>query len=681
MSQAAGECRFELSSNATSLPQTGGSGSVDVRASSALCSWTATSDVSWISINSSANGKGSAAVTFTVAATTGPPRTGTLTIAGQHFSVTQSEGCSYTVTPITDSVGASGGTRTVSITSSAGCPWTAASNVDWISVTSGANGTGSGTVTLNVASLNGPSRSGTVTVAGQMVTITQGDGCTFAISPDSQSVASTGGTGSVTVTAGAGCGWSAASAQPWITITSGANGSGNGTVNFTVASTDGPGRSGTMTIAGHTFTVNQGQGCSFSLATTSASAPAGGGSGSFDVKTAGGCAWAANSNVNWLSITAGATGSGNGTVRYTAAANTGPQRTGTITAGGQTFTVNQAAGCTYSISPASQNVGSGATTLSVAVTAPGGCSWTAVSNAPWITIPAGSSGSGNGTVQLAVAANPDAERRGTVTIAGQTYTVVQGNGCAFSLSPTSQTVAAGGGAASFTVNTSLSCAWTAVANAGWITVISGASGNGPGTVQFSAAQNSGAARSGTITAAGQTFTVSQESGCSAVVAPDTIAAPAAGASQPVSISTAADCAWTAVSNAPWISIAMPASGSGNGTVRIDVQPNTDAARSGTATVAGRVVTVNQDSGCTISIAPTSTPMVVGGGTGSVTVTAGAGCAWTAVSGAPWIVVTGGANGSGPGTVTFSVDANVSGATRTGSITIGGQPFTVNQAGQ
>jgi all-beta uncharacterized protein/BACON domain-containing protein len=680
VSQAAGECRFELSSNATALPQSGGSGSVDVRASSALCTWTAASDVSWISINSNANGKGSAAVTFTVAPTTGPPRTGTLTIAGQHFSVTQSEGCGYTVTPTTYSVAASGGTRTLTITSSAGCPWTAASNADWITVISGANGTGSGTVTLNVAPLSGPSRSGTVTVAGQTVTITQGDGCTFAISPDSQSVAPSGGSGSVSVTAGAGCAWTAASAQPWITITSGSSGSGNGTVNFTVASTTGPGRSGSMMIAGHTFTVNQGQGCSVSLATTSASVPAGGESGSFDVRTADGCAWTATSNVNWLTVTAGATGSGNGTVRYSAAANTGPQRTGTITAGGQTFTVTQGAGCTYSISPSSQNVASSGGAVSVAVTAPASCSWTAVSNAAWIGVSSGSSGSGNGTVQLAIAANADAERRGTVTIAGETFTAVQSNGCAFSIAPTSQTVPAGGGAASFAVSTSLGCTWTAVVSAGWISVTSGASGNGPGTVQFTATANSGSARSGTITAGGQTFTVSQESGCSAVVTPETIPVPAAGGSQTVSISTAADCAWTAASNAPWIAIAMPASGSGNGTVRLEIQANTDPARTGTATIAGKAVTVNQDSGCMISIAPTSTPMVVGGGTGSVMVTAGAGCTWTAVSGAPWIIVTGGGTGSGSGTVTFSVEPNVSGATRSGSITIGTQVFTVNQAG-
>ena len=764
IAQAPGECRFELSSNATALSRSGGSGSVDVRASSALCTWTAVSSVEWITINSNANGKGSAPVTFTVAATTGPPRTATVTIAGQHFSVTQAEGCDYAVSPTTYSVGASGGTQTVMITSSAGCPWTAASNADWISIgtttgsgtgnvtvaiaatngpartgtatiagqvftvtqspgctidvsplslnveagggtrtinvsagsgcvwaasssqpwitlASGASGSGSGTVTINVAADSGPARSGAVTVAGQTVTITQGDGCTFAIAPDSQSVASSGGSGSVTVAAGAGCAWTATSAQPWITITSGSSGNGNGTVNFTVASTGGPARSGTMTIAGRTFTINQGQGCSFSLATTSASAPAGGASGSFDVRTADGCGWAANSNANWLSITAGATGSGNGTVRYTAAANTGPQRTGTLTAGGQTFTVTQSAGCTYSIAPPSQNVASGGGPVSVDVTSPSGCAWTAVSNAPWLAISSGGNGSGNGTVQIAVAANPDAERRGTATIAGQTYTVVQASGCSFSLSPTSSpAIPAAGGGASFNVNTDASCAWTAVANAGWISVTSGASGNGPGSVQFAAAPNSGGARSGTITAAGQTFTVSQDSGCSATVAPDTLTAPAPGGPQTVSISTAADCAWTAASNAPWIVVAMPTSGSGNGTVRLDIQANTDAARSGTATIAGKVVTVNQDSGCTVSIAPASTPMVVGGGTGSVTVTAGANCTWTAVSGATWITVTAGASGSGPGTVTFSVEPNGSGTTRVGTITIGGQVFTVNQAG-
>jgi hypothetical protein len=60
--------------------------------------------------------------------------------------------------------------------------------------------------------------------------------------------------------------------------------------------------------------------------------------------TAGtGCAWTASSNAPWLTITSGATGTGNGPVGFSAAANAGGSRTGTLTIAGQTFTVTQAA--------------------------------------------------------------------------------------------------------------------------------------------------------------------------------------------------------------------------------------------------------------------------------------------------------------------------------------------------
>jgi all-beta uncharacterized protein/BACON domain-containing protein len=594
VAQAAGECRFDLSSAATALGQSGGTATVDVRASSALCAWTATSDVNWISITSSSTGKGSSTVSFSVQPTTGPPRAGTLTIAGLHFSVTQSEGCTYSIAPTTYSPGAAGGSQSIAVTAAAGCPWTAMSNVNWITV-SAASGTGSGSVIIAVAPTSGPTRSGTVAIAGQ------------------------------------------------------------------------------------TVTVNQGQGCTVSLSSASASVPVGGGDGSFDVRTGDGCGWAATSSASWLTITAGATGTGDGTVRFTAAASTGPQRTGTISAGGQTFTVMQGGGCTFSISPQSQNLSNSGGSTTVAVTAPAGCAWTASSNAPWLSIASGATGSGNGTVQLTVAANSDTDRSGTATIAGQTFTVNQSNGCTFTLSPSSQTMPAAGGSASFAVNTNPSCAWTTTSNAGWLSVTAGLSGSGPGTVRFSATANTGAARTGTITAGGQTFTVTEESGCTATVTPDTITEDKAGGAHNVNITTTADCTWTAVSNVTWITIGSPTSGSGNATVHLDVQANTGPARTGTATVAGDTVTVNQTTGCTISIAPKSQSIGIAGGTGMVTVTAGAGCTWTAVSQASWIHVTAGSSGSGNGAVTFSVDSN-SGKMRNDSINIGGQMFTVNQAG-
>jgi hypothetical protein len=54
-------------------------------------------------------------------------------------------------------------------------------------------------------------------------------------------------------------------------------------------------------------------------------------------------AWTAESTVSWLSIVSGVSGSGNGSVTFSVAANsTGAQRAGTLTIAGQTFTVTQA---------------------------------------------------------------------------------------------------------------------------------------------------------------------------------------------------------------------------------------------------------------------------------------------------------------------------------------------------
>jgi len=52
--------------------------------------------------------------------------------------------------------------------------------------------------------------------------------------------------------------------------------------------------------------------------------------------------------------------------------------------------------------------------------------------------------------------------------------------------------------------------WTASTTASWITITGPASGAGNGTVSFTVAANTGAARSGTLTINGQTFTISQE---------------------------------------------------------------------------------------------------------------------------------------------------------------------------
>lgn len=82
--------------------------------------------------------------------------------------------------------------------------------------------------------------------------------------------------------------------------------------------------------------------CTYSLSRTSRTFHATGGTGKITVTSQSNCSWTAVSNVSWITVTSGSTGSGNGTVKYSVAANpNSTQRTGTLTIGGQTFTVKQ----------------------------------------------------------------------------------------------------------------------------------------------------------------------------------------------------------------------------------------------------------------------------------------------------------------------------------------------------
>jgi len=84
--------------------------------------------------------------------------------------------------------------------------------------------------------------------------------------------------------------------------------------------------------------------------------------------------------------------------------------------------------------------------------------------------------------------------------------------------------------------------------------------------------------------------------------------------------------------------------------------------------------------CNYSLSVYSKPFISTGGSGTVSVIAGAGCSWTAAAGVSWISVTSGSSGSGNGTITYSVTANSSSQQRTGSITVEDKSFTIIQAG-
>src|SRR5262249_1008167 len=139
--------------------------------------------------------------------------------------------------------------------------------------------------------------------------------------------------------------------------------------------------------------------CTFPLNPSSGLYDVGAGSGSFSVQTQAGCTWSALNTDGWIQITVGATGVGAGTVSFNLAPTNRRSRTSTFSVQGQSFTISE---CGYVISPTSAAFSYRGGSDSVTVSAAAGCSWSAASNASWIHITSGASGSGNGTVNYNV---------------------------------------------------------------------------------------------------------------------------------------------------------------------------------------------------------------------------------------------------------------------------------------
>ncbi|MCX7008024.1 MAG: BACON domain-containing carbohydrate-binding protein, partial [Kiritimatiellaeota bacterium] len=195
---------------------------------------------------------------------------GTLSIAGLTFTVTQAGAapgaCTYTLAPTAVSVGMAATNGSVTVNTTPTCRWTASSAASWISITSGASGTGSGTVRFSVAAnTTAVTRNGALTIAGLNFVVTQAGNavCTYDLTPTSIRFSAGSGSSSFRVTTGGSCRWTARPSVSWITITGGANGTGNGRVQFQVSrNQNSRQRTGTITVADQTFTVYQSAGSS-----------------------------------------------------------------------------------------------------------------------------------------------------------------------------------------------------------------------------------------------------------------------------------------------------------------------------------------------------------------------------------------------------------------------------------
>ena len=730
-----------ISPSSQSFNSAGGNGLITVTSQN---TWTATSNAAWITINSGASGT----VVYTVAPNgTGASRTGTITVAGQTFTVTQ-DVCVVGFAPAgTAMINATGGTFDIAVSAPAGCAWTAATNTPWITINSGASGTGDGVINYSVP--KNPvttTRTGAISIAGQALTVTQlacpGNPETLIYDDDDSSISGGGGYNVVRLTPASypatlrtvqiyfNYTWGATGTP--LTIVAGKNTDGDTNINnsiqqsfaansgtaretyttftlptpmtiskgdFVVGFKNGAGLTALDSIAPHrgrgyysyddgaTF-VNDTSPVDFKIrGQYTADCPSGsispsartvsgnGGSGTVNITATG--AWTAFTDDAWITVDSGAGGTGNGTVNYTIARNsTGISRIGTIIIAGQTFTVTQDA-CGIAFTPANAAINTPGGTFSIAVSAPAGCAWTAATNTPWITINSGASGTGDGVINYSVPKNPvTTTRTGAISIAGQTLTVTQ-----FACPGNPETliydddVVNSGGSGGYNVVRLTPASYPATLKTvqvyftdSWgttgrnLTIVAGKNTDGDtninGSIEQEIPANSGTTRNAYATFTLPTpmtiskgdfvvgFKVTEVSGFFPLAAET--AAPNRGRSY----------YWN---GATFVNVA-------GSDFKIRGQYTTDC-----------------PSGSISSPAPPT--FGDGGGSGTVNVTSNG--VWTAFSDDDWITITGSTNradnrttdydGTGNGTVNYTVAPNTSGAPRVGSMSIAGNVFNVNQS--
>jgi Bacterial Ig-like domain (group 3)/FG-GAP-like repeat/Beta-propeller repeat/Divergent InlB B-repeat domain len=149
--------------------------------------------------------------------------------------------------------------------------------------------------------------------------------------------------------------------------------------------------------------------------------------------------------------------------------------------------------CAYTVGPAKQVANGSGQWVLFSVVAPSGCAWTASSDQAWAAIPFGAAGTGTATVYVQIAANSTgASRSANLTIGGHAVTLTQADSsCSYSLNPGNINPPPVGGPVSVYLTTGAGCPWTVTNDSEAVTITSGASGTGSGTIALTVTPNLG----------------------------------------------------------------------------------------------------------------------------------------------------------------------------------------------
>ncbi|GAB1453449.1 hypothetical protein MASR2M47_35050 [Draconibacterium sp.] len=332
--------------------------------------------------------------------------------------------------------------------------------------------------------------------------------CTdWSVSPSTQSVPASGGSYQATVSANGSCTYNVTFNNDWIHFV---NYLGSGNFAYSVdANNTGNSRTGTVSINNATdgindittLTIVQDGACSLFLSSNMLDFTNTAGNKSVNVTS--NSSWTVSDDATWISVSPPSS-SNNGTLTVSVTANTGAERTGTVTVSGckstKTISITQTGTCSLAFSKPSLDFTSSSSNNTVNVSS--NSSWTVNDDASWITV-SQTSGSNNATLTISVSNNSGAERSGTVTVSGcnttKTITVIQVSECILSLGISNLDFSTSPGGKSFKVNSNSS--WTASADSSWISVLPVAS-FGNKSVVISVKENKGVSRVGIVTFSG-----------------------------------------------------------------------------------------------------------------------------------------------------------------------------------
>ena len=330
-------CQASFANPPSQLPAGGGRTEVTV-VSARECSWSASSEASWIQI-SPRSGQGEAPVTLTVAANQQPStRSGAVIVNNERLTVSQEAApCRYQLSASSASVGGEGGQTSVRVSAMSGCRWSASSNQPWARVET-TSGDGEVTIGISVDRNPGGPRTAQLSIAGQTFTVAQA-----AVPPPAPAPAPV-----PPAPAPPPPGPGPAPAPPAPAPPSPAPSPGPVPAPPAPAPPAPPAPAPPPPVpappppppAPTPTPTPPPAACTYTLDPDSRSVRRRGDEEQFRVSTGASCAWSASSGASWIAIVSGS-GTGSGQVRYRVERNDGAPRTGTISVGGQTHTVRQ----------------------------------------------------------------------------------------------------------------------------------------------------------------------------------------------------------------------------------------------------------------------------------------------------------------------------------------------------